>query len=126
MTITTSKPFSLTIIGNSHRVFQEVCSHVRNGYVVNPDASVEVFPESGHTIIQLVLGNPLEYAEADAKATIDNTIALEQVEFERRVKAEAKRLVEEDKAAAIRKQLATQAAEHTKAVKKLEAQLAAL
>ena len=123
---TTKKPFSLTVSGNSSRAMQELCAHVRAGYVVNADIPVEIAAATGFTVAHLILGNPLEYAEADAQQTINDALALEQVEFERRVKAEAARMVAEDKATTVRKQLAEQAAQHAKEVKRLEKELAAI
>ncbi|PHV38588.1 hypothetical protein [Janthinobacterium sp. BJB304] len=126
MTMTTNKPFALKLSGNSHRVFQELCTHVRNGYVINPDAAVDVIPATGQAFIHLILGEPLKFAEEAAQQTINDALALEQVEFERRVKAEAARIVAEDKATTVRKQLAEQAAQHAKEVKRLEKELAAI
>lgn len=126
MTITTNKPFALKLSGNSHRVFQEVCTHIRAGYTINSDVPVEIMPATGHAVVHLILGEPLQFAAEAAQQTINDALALEAVEFNRQVKAEAARMIAEDKATAVRKQLAEQAAQHTKEVKRLEKELAAI
>ena len=119
------KPFSLKLSGPGYRVFQEVCTHVRNGYVVKPDTDPQIMLATGYAFVTLVLGTPQTYAEADAEATIKLALETEQAESDRAADAAAKRLVEEEKTAAIRKELGALTTEHAKAMRKLENALAA-
>lgn len=114
-----SKPFSIQLIGPSYPIFQELCAHVRNGYVVNKDAPVEMFP-NGNTMIWLHLGNPDEVAIAQAKESNDLHVAKEEAAYRKDVEEAAKRLVEQAKREEIAQRMADVQAAHEKAVAKLK------
>lgn len=119
----TKKPFSIELVGPGYKIFQQACSLVRSGYIIAPELAPVIMPASGQVTMTLILGTPQTYAEEDAAASIKLGLELEEAEFERRVIAEAKRIVEQEKADAIRKKLETEAAEHRKAMLKLQKEL---
>jgi hypothetical protein len=124
-----SKPFSIQLIGPAYPIFQELCAHVRNGYVVNKDAPVELF-QNGNAMIWLHLGNPDEVAIAQAKESTDLHVAKEEAQYRKDVEEAAKRQLEQAKREALEKQVADAVAASEKAIAKLrkeaEAELAKL
>ena len=121
----TKKPFSIELVGPGYKVFQQACSLIRTGYIFAPEIAPVIIPTSGHATMTLILGCPQSYAEDDAAASIKLGLDREQAEFDRQVEAAAKRIVEQEKADAIRKKLEAEAAEHRKAMLKLQKELEA-
>lgn len=118
------KPFSLNLIGPGVSVFQELCAHVRSGYVVNKDYPVD-FYQNGNVSLMLILGNPDEIATAQAKESVELRIAQEQADYERRVKEEAKRLVEQQQKDELARTVAAEVAQHKRKIAEIEKQAAA-
>jgi hypothetical protein len=124
-----AKPFSLHLIGPAIPVFQELCVHVRNGYVVNKDAPLEIF-NNGNAQVFLHLGEPNEYAISQAKESTEHAARQEIVKYQADVEQAAKRLIEQERREALEKQVAEAVAASEKAIAKLrkdaEAELAKL
>lgn len=114
----TTKPFSITIIAPAYPAFQEVCAHVRNGYVIDKDRAVEI-TQTGQAIIHLILGNPDETAIAQAKDSSELATQLQQAQWDREVKQAAKALIEQEKRTQLEKQVADAVAASEKAIAKL-------
>ena len=125
MNATAINPVSLTISGLSTKVFQELPVHLLNGYVIS-ETGVEVFASTGQVFIHLVQGEPSADAVADATASLDLALALEEAQSARSAETEAKRIATEAKAASLRELMAEQVAAHAKSVKKIKQQIAAL
>jgi hypothetical protein len=120
----TTKPFSIHLIGPALPIFQELCVHVRNGYVVSKDAPIELF-QNGNASIFLLLGNPDEVAIAQAKESAELSVAKEEAQYRKDVQDAAKRLVEQDKRDELKKRMDAEQAAHEKAVAKLKKELEA-
>ena len=114
-----AKPFSINLIGPAVPLMQEVCQHVRNGYVVNRDYPMD-FYQNGNISLMLHLGNPDEVAIADAKTSTERSAALELDEYNRRVREEAKRLVEHQQREELEKKVAALKAAQAKEMAALE------
>ena len=125
MTIKETKPLHFTISGPNARVFKELPVHLLNGYVI-AETGVEVFASTGQVFIHLVQGEPSVDAVADATASLDLALALEEAQSTRSAETEAKRIATEAKATSLRELLAEQVAAHAKSLKKIKQQIAAL
>jgi hypothetical protein len=123
-TETPIKPVSLTLFGPGYTVFQELCVHVRNGFVVHPDYPVHFF-ENGNVQAILVLGNPTQASIDMARASEQTAREQEAADLKRKIQDEAKRLVEQEKRAELERQVAALKAEQAKAVRDLEKATAA-
>jgi membrane-bound ClpP family serine protease len=127
--VVAAKPFSIQLIGPAYPLFQELCVHVRNGYVINRDAPVELF-QNGNAMLSLILGNPDEIAISQAKESTAHSVAQEESRYLKDVEEAAKRYVEQEKREALEKQVADAIAASEKAIAKLrkdaEAELAKL
>lgn len=113
-----AKPFSIELIGPSYPLFQELCAHVRNGYVINRDAPVQLF-QNGNAMISLHLGNPDETAIARAKESTELSQKREEAKYRKDVEEAAKRLIETQKRQELEKQVADAVAANEKAIAKL-------
>lgn len=124
MTTVQTKPFSIQLIGPAYPIFQELCVHIRNGYVINKDAPVEIF-QAGNAMISLILGNPDEIAIAQARESEDHSVAMQEAQYRRDVESAAKRQIEQSKRAELEKQVADAVAASEKAISKLRKDAAA-
>jgi len=113
------KPFAIQLVGPGYIVLQELCAHVRNGYVINPDAPYEFFG-NGNVVFNLVLGNPDELSIARAKASTEHSVAMEEAEYAARVKQAAQSMLEQERRAALEKQVAEAVAASELAIAKLK------
>jgi hypothetical protein len=124
-----AKPFSIQLLGPTYPIFQELCAHIRNGYVINKDAPIDLFP-NGNAAISLILGDPDELAIARAKESSDFSVAQEEQRYRKDVEQAAKRLIEDEKRNALEQQVKEAVAANEKAIAKLrrdaEAELAKL
>ncbi|WP_143745805.1 hypothetical protein [Massilia sp. KIM] len=119
-----SKPFSISLIGPAVSIFNELCAHVRAGYIVNTDHPIEFFP-NGNLSLMLILGSPDDTALAQAKTSSEESAARELADYERRIKEEAKRLVEHQQREELAKKVAAEVAEHQKKIAEIQKQAAA-
>jgi hypothetical protein len=118
------KPVSLTLFGPGFKVFMELCVHVRNGYVVHPDFPVHFYP-NGNVQAILVLGNPTQATIDMARESEQTARKQEEADRQRKIQAEAKRLVEQEKREELERQVAALQAEQAKAIRDLERATAA-
>lgn len=123
MTVAT-KPTSLTLMGPGHSIFQQLCVHVRDGFIVHPDYPVEFF-QNGNVSIMLIAGNPTQAAINMARESNELAVAQQEADFQKAVQAEARRLAEEAKRAELAQKVAAMRAEQAKAIRKLEEATAA-
>jgi hypothetical protein len=113
------KPFAMQLVGPGYIVLHELCAHVRNGYVINPDAPYEFFA-NGNVVFNLILGNPDELSIARAKESTEHAVAMDEATYRRDVEAAAKSFVEQERRAALEKQVAEAVAASEKAIAKLK------
>lgn len=116
---TQKRPFSIELIGPAVSIMQQVCAHVRDGYVVNKDYPIQ-FYQNGNLSLMVNLGEPDKLAYRKAQESSEASIARENAEYERRVKDEAKRLVEQQAREALEKSVAEAVAAHEKQIAKLK------
>lgn len=119
-----AKPFSINLIGPAVPIMQEVCQHVRSGYVVNKDYPMD-FYQNGNISLMLHLGNPDEVAISDAKTSTERSAAFELDEYNRRVRDEAKRMIEQQAREELEKKVAALKASQAKEMAALERATAA-
>lgn len=113
------KPFAIQLVGPGYTVLHELCAHVRNGYVINPDAPYEFFA-NGNVVFNLILGNPDELSIARAKESTEHSAALEEAQYRRDVAAAAKTMLEQERREALEKEVAAAVAASEKAIAKLK------
>lgn len=113
------KPFAIQLVGPGYIVLHELCAHVRNGYVINPDAPYEFFA-NGNVVFNLILGNPDELSIARAKESTEHSAELEAAQYRRDVEASAKSMIEQERRAALEKEVAEAVAASEKAIAKLK------
>lgn len=113
------KPFAIQLVGPGYIVLHELCAHVRNGYVINPDAPYEFFA-NGNVVFNLILGNPDELSIARAKESTEHSAELEAAQYRREVAAAAKSMIEQERRAALEKDVAAAVAATEKAIAKLK------
>lgn len=114
-----SKPFQIRLIGPAVHVFNALAVHVLQGYIVNTDAPLQMFP-NGNCELYLCLGSPNEFAIQQAKENTELAVAQEEAQYRRDVEAAAKQLVEAEKRAELEKQKKAIEAEHAKKLAQLE------
>lgn len=120
-----AKPYALTVIGPTVTAMAQICVHMRNGYIANPDTPIEVFPAAGTIAMVLVLGNPEQYAIDAAATTTADEVARERGRYLRDVEQAAARQIEEAAKAAAASKRTAFIAEQRKALAALEAEIAA-
>ena len=113
------KPFAIQLVGPGYLALQELCAHVRNGYIINPDAPYEFFA-NGSVVFNLILGTPDELSIARAKETTEHSAELEAAQFRREVEAAAKSMIEQERRAALEKEVAEAVAASERAIAKLK------
>ncbi len=124
-TASQAKPFNLRIVAPGVIAFAQAAVHIRNGYIFLPDAAPEIMAHNGTAVINLVLGTPEQYAVEAAEASTAEAVALQQVAYDRDVQEAAKQMVEAAEREATKKKLAAEIEVQRKAIRKLEAALAA-
>jgi hypothetical protein len=102
---------------------QELCAHVRNGYVVNKDAPFEFLP-NGSVTFNLILGYSNELAIAQAEETTEHSVEMEEAQYRRDVAAAAKSMLEQRQREEYENQIAAQVAKHKSQIRELELQAA--
>lgn len=115
-------PFVITICEPAYTGFDKATILCRQGYQFSPDAAVQVFPD-GVVSMVLTIGTPTDAAVAAAEQAKVDALALEEIEFNRRVKEAARIMVEQEKREAKEKEVAALRAEQLKQIAKLEAEL---
>ena len=113
------KPFAIQLVGPGYIVLHELCAHVRNGYVINPDAPYEFFA-NGNVVFNLILGNPDELSIARAKESTEQSVAMEAAQYRREVEAAAKSMIEQERRVALEKEVAEAVAASEQAIAKLK------
>jgi hypothetical protein len=113
------KPFAIQLVGPGYIILHELCAHVRNGYVINPDAPYEFFA-NGNVVFNLILGNPDELSIARAKESTEHSAAMEEAQYQRDVAAAAKTMLEQERREALEKEVAEAVAASEKAIAKLK------
>lgn len=113
------KPFAIQLVGPGYIMLHELCAHVRNGYVINPDAPYEFFA-NGNVVFNLILGNPDELSIARAKEAVQHAVAMEEAQYRRDVEAAAKSMTEQRYLEEIAAQVAEEVAKHKYEIRQLE------
>jgi hypothetical protein len=116
---TVKKPVSLQLIGPAFPIWNELAVHLRDSYVIDPNLGIEI-ASNGNAIVNLVLGNPDSSAIERAKESTDLAVQLERAAYEKAVREEAKRLLEQDKRDQLNKQVSAIKAEQAKQIRALE------
>lgn len=119
-----AKPFSIELIGPAVSILQEVCAHVRNGYVINKDYPFNLFP-NGNLSLMVVLGEPDKLAFTKAQESTDISLQQEEARYRRDVEEAAKRQLEQAKREELERQVAEAVAASEKAIAKLRREAAA-
>jgi len=123
------KPFQISLGGTCPAIFHEAIVHARNGYCFS-DAPIQFFPEAGTAFFTMILGQPNDYAIMSAKESSEISVRNEEALYRRDVEEAAKRQLEQEKRAALEKQVAEAVAASEKAIAKMrkdaEAELAKL
>jgi len=118
------KPFSIELIGPAVSIMQEVCAHVRNGYVVSRDYPMNLFP-NGNLSLMVHLGEPDKLAFTKAQESTDISLQQEEARYRRDVEEAAKRQLEQAKREELERQVAEAVAASEKAIAKLRREAAA-
>ncbi len=122
--MTTNKlPNTITICENQATGFDKAAVLVRAGYTFSRDDFVSVFPDGVCSMV-LTIGSPPDAAVQAAEAAKAEALLIEEAEFERRVQAAAKQLVEDQGRAAKQKEIDAVKADLKKQVARLEKELA--
>ncbi|WP_313034075.1 hypothetical protein, partial [Massilia alkalitolerans] len=116
--------FSIELIGPAVSILQEVCAHVRNGYVINKDYPFNLFP-NGNLSLMVVLGEPDKLAFTKAQESTDISLQQEEARYRRDVEEAAKRQLEQAKREELERQVAEAVAASEKAIAKLRREAAA-
>lgn len=100
------RPDSITLFGHAHLVLEEYAVLARAGYHMFPGVTPQYFQHNGMMSILLALGEPLPLAHQRAAESMAEAQRKEAIEFDRRVKAESKRLAAEKAQADLEAQVA--------------------
>lgn len=88
-------PRSLTLSGMASTVFAQSVVLARNGFVFDPALPPEVFPQTGLAFLHMTLGAPEQHAINGAAEAVEQALMQEEREFEKRVEAAAKQMIED-------------------------------
>lgn len=121
--IGTGKPRNMHIIGPMHLALAQSVVHIRNGYTFS-DLPIETFGGTGSISFHLELGNPDTAIIKAAEVSCAEALALEAVQRQREIEAEAKRLYAEKVLAEEQAAIAAEIAEQEKALRKLQQAMA--
>lgn len=113
-------PYNISLFDNALKVFAQSAVLIRAGYIYMPGTSPLMFP-NGTASVMLSLGSPDQAAYDDAKAAADSERAAEEAEFEARVQAAAKQIVDAAAKAARDAEIQAQIAEQKRTLAALEA-----
>lgn len=117
-------PYNISLFDDALRVFAQSAVLIRAGYVYMPGTSPLLFP-NGTASVMLSLGTPEQAAYDDAKAAADSARAEEEAEFEARVQAAAKQIVDAAAKAAREAEILAQITEQRRTLAALEAAVGA-
>lgn len=118
------RPFSIELIGPAVSIMQQVCAHVREGYVVNKDYPIQ-FHNNGNLSLMVNLGDPDQLAYKKAQESTEISIRQEEARYRRDVEEAAKRQLEQAKREELERQVAEAVAASEKAIQKLRRDAAA-
>lgn len=117
-------PYNISLFDNALKVFAQSAVLIRAGYIYMPSTSPLLFP-NGTASVMLSLGSPDQEAYDDAKAAADSERAAEEAEFEARVQAAAKQIVDAAAKAARDAEIQAKITEQRRALAVLEAAVGA-
>lgn len=118
-----AKPYTIQIIGPTITALAQAAVHIRNGYVFCPHSHVDIFGPTGQIGFTLVLGTPEQHAIEAAAATTDEAVKRERYEYEQKVQAAARQMIEDAARAEKQAKITAEIAEQQKALRQLEAEL---
>ena len=113
-------PYNIDLIGNAITVFAQAAVLVRAGFVFAPGMCPMIYP-NGTAAVWLTLGSPDQAAFADAMEAASAARAAEEAEFDSRVQAAARQIVEADARAKRDAEIQAKIAEQKRALAALEA-----
>lgn len=113
-------PYNVDLFGDALKVFAQAAVLVRAGFVFSPGMPPMVYP-NGTASIWLVLGSPEQAALVDAMEVAEAARAAEEAEFNARVQAAAKQIVDAEAKAVRDAEMQAKIAEQRRALAALEA-----
>lgn len=116
-------PREINLFGEIPTVYAQAAVLIRQGFVFNMACPPIAFPATGQVSMFLHLGSPDAVAVANAIQATDEALAAEEADFQARVQAAAKKIVEDAAKAARDAELQAKLAETRAQIAALEASL---
>jgi hypothetical protein len=113
-------PYSIDLFGNSLTVFAQAAVLIRAGFVFASGMPPMIYP-NGTASAWLVLGSPEQAAFVDAMEAANAARAAEEAEFDSRVQAAARQIVDAEAKAKRDAEIQARIAEQKRALAALEA-----